>query len=221
MAVIISDQIPGPAGAFVPSVSWSPAQSTAPWTAAGTTPAVVDAGDGQFGWSFGTASASLASCAVAATTSRRVLDVIVNIGGVPTSNQEMLSARTSAAKFSSVNITSSGRYALANASAAVATGTKAVITGAKHRITYDLNGATATVTIYADDTGVTVYETLTGAITASSLASLRIGWGGAAGQALIASWPMLADAPADVGPRTYASATGIPSGWHEYRIFGR
>lgn len=204
MAVLVETRVPGPAGAFAATGAWTNIAGTATVVASGAT-------GPEYAWSLPAAAApgTLVSLAFTSTTARRVMDAIIEVAATPTANVELFQARGTA-KVVTLNLTSSGKYQLGDSAGAVlATGTAAIITGTRHRCQLDVNGTAVTGKIFTDDTGTTVLDTITGTITATAISSWRIGPTNA-GASVEVSWPILAEAPADVTGRAYA--TGGSSG---------
>lgn len=203
-------QIPGPTGPFVPSGGW----------AALATPPVVVASGTQMAWQYPGGSQAWAAFSFDYATTRRLLDVIVEIDGLPTKTAELLHVR-GGAKLANLNMTSAGRYQL-QAVGGSDTSTSPLLVGVKHRITLDVNGTAITATVYEDDTSDEVYDVRQLAIPAPvAINQFRVGQSTDSGVVTCASWPVVATDLADIGPRDYAPPGAIPPGWSEAKVFLR
>lgn len=168
---------------------------------AGTVPTLVDAGDDQVGLQFPSGAQSLVVTSTGTLTGRVLLDVVLDLSGAPGGASEIAQLR-GAAKVAAIAVTAADRLQVQGTSNS--TGGFSVPTG-KFRVTLDRQAAgTAVLTIYTDDTGTTVQQTISVACSTADITTVRLGWSASASTvSAVASWPIVATDPADVGPRVY------------------
>lgn len=211
MAVVMQDKFTGTVGAsFTGDSVYS--------NVAGTPPTYQAAANGLTALRFPAAAQSIIGESFTATTVR-TFSRVYKLSAAPTANVEVLQTRSAAARGPTLSFSSANHLRIVTGTAAVflVTGTANLPIGTEFRVTFTVNGAALTATVFADTTTTTPLETISGTDPngVTTMVSARDGFmaatGAGTGVTMDLTWPMDADNTTDPGPRAYSTLASVTS----------
>ena len=181
---------------------------------AGTAPTYV--ADASYGQALQCPAASQSIIAETFSgTTERIFDRIYQLSGAATTAGVVFDVRTSSSIAKGLFTASNKLQLQTGAGVTLATSTNSLPTGAKFRVVYTINGTVWKADLYANDTTVTILETITGTISSTSVTAARDGFstatGVGTGVTLNMAWPEDGDTTVP-GPRPTVTAPGAPTG---------